>query len=58
MSKRNPLDPRDQIAATLGARRVCPWCYPHFRAKLEGRWATIRAATTSTAAATAKIERG
>ena len=36
-SKRNPLDPRDQIAKALGARRICPWCAPHFRARLEGR---------------------
>jgi hypothetical protein len=37
MTKRNPLDPREQIAAALGARRVCAWCTPHFRAQLEGR---------------------
>ena len=37
MTKKNPLDPRDQIADALGARRVCEWCTPHFRAKLEGR---------------------
>jgi len=36
-SKRNPIDPRDQIVTALGARRVCPWCAPHFRAKIEGR---------------------
>ena len=36
-SKQNLLDPRDQIAAALGARSVCAWCAPHFRAKLEGR---------------------
>jgi hypothetical protein len=35
--KRNPLDPREQIAAALGGRPVCPWCAPHFRARLEGR---------------------
>ena len=32
--KRNPLDPREQIA---GGRRVCAWCYPHYKARLEGR---------------------
>jgi hypothetical protein len=37
MTKRNPLDPRDQLAKALGARRVCAWCHPHFRARLEGR---------------------
>ena len=36
-SKRNPLDSREQFAAAMGARRVCEWCAPHFRAKLEGR---------------------
>lgn len=36
-AKRNPLDPREQFAATIGARRVCEWCAPHFRARLEGR---------------------
>jgi hypothetical protein len=35
--KRNPLDPREQFAAAIGARRVCEWCAPHFRARLEGR---------------------
>lgn len=37
MTKRNPLDPREQIAVALGARLVCQWCYPHFKARLEGR---------------------
>ena len=37
MTKRNPLDPRNQVAAALGAKRVCKWCDPHFRARLEGR---------------------
>jgi len=35
--KKNPPDPREQIATALEARRVCPWCAPHFRAKIEGR---------------------
>ncbi len=37
MTKRKPLDPREQIAAALGGRRVCQWCHPHFKARLEGR---------------------
>lgn len=37
MTKRNPLDPREQIASALGARPVCVWCMPHFRARLEGK---------------------
>ena len=37
MRKRNPLDPHEQFAAAVGARRVCEWCAPHFRARLEGR---------------------
>ena len=35
--KKNPLDPREQIATALSGRPVCAWCAPHFRAKLEGR---------------------
>lgn len=35
MTKRNPLDPRAQIAAALGARIVCKSCYPRFKARLE-----------------------
>jgi len=37
VTKRNLLDPHDQVAAALGAQRVCAWCAPHFRAKLAGR---------------------
>lgn len=37
MTKRNPLDPRDQVATVLGAKRVCKWCDPYFRARLESR---------------------
>lgn len=36
-SKKNPLDPREQIATALGGRVVCEWCKPHFRARLERR---------------------
>jgi len=36
-TKRNPLDPHQRIAAALGATRVCQWCAPHFRARLEYR---------------------
>lgn len=34
---KSPLDPKTQIAQALGGRAVCPWCAPHFRARLEGR---------------------
>ena len=43
MSKPPPLPPRNSIdscnqsATELGARRICSWCAPHFRARLEGR---------------------
>jgi hypothetical protein len=37
VTKQNPLDPRDQIAKARGAKPVCAWCDPHFRARLEGQ---------------------
>ena len=36
-ARSNPLDPHEQFAAAIGARRVCEWCAPHFRARREGR---------------------
>lgn len=36
-TKRNPLDPHQRIAAAIGGKRVCLWCAPHFRARLERR---------------------
>lgn len=36
-AKRGSLDPSTQIAAALGGRVICPWCAPHFCARLEGR---------------------
>ena len=37
--KKRPVDPLDQIANAnaLSAQRVCEWCKPHFRARIEGR---------------------
>lgn len=35
--KKNLLDPHRPVALALGGRKVCLWCDPHFRARLEGR---------------------
>lgn len=37
MTKKNLLDPSNQIAKALGARKICTVCAPFERARLTGR---------------------